>query len=644
MSQLDFMEVRRIAVRDCVIDHPGHYERKLKHLNKQKEGKKRLKMLAGNIEVPQSAFFDVLSSRPRNFSTSSRSQALSETIQLPREHYEPSMPIGGAGKTSARRSKSVRARQTSTLASDPLASEFEDPNLPSLRPMKLSTRPHQPMRPSAVSPIERSKRISELLQASTCPSREVGFLDVYSAYVKAFYSSASGDQLTEDEILTAMNQMHEIQFDVKRGLDRDEATSKMRELSEHLRALGGDEALEMIDSIMLSVIPRGLSQVSAHDIDMAERRIQRITSSLDSGKLEKMRGPIQFFLHLLATSRFDEGRFERYWDQLVLDKGLRVSTSMRIARLKFLDRVERRDEIVPMVQSAIDDPSTEHRTRLLNAAMVCFADMGRWDVVADIYGSLGRVSAPFPLDSPLSVLRIPGDVRSDRRTYTEIIPLLAFSGYVETALSVLNDMVSAGHTPFIREYMAIISGFASFGEPSGPTPAHTVPTDLFPEIEVYRIGRTRTSQRLENEAKYNDAINPFAKIWEKGAYAPIGQDVRSPTSPSQVSMAGERSVSDRNGQSEPTGWTRETLEFLFRGCMAVRPGGRGVDSPHVAPRAETAWNVLMAFSRVSRGDTDVVRAAWEAMDAKFSGKTGEKWVEWRMNSRLERVVGVLMAE
>ncbi|KAK4689864.1 hypothetical protein P7C73_g250, partial [Tremellales sp. Uapishka_1] len=44
----------------------GHYERKMKHLNKQKEGKKRLKRLAGNIDIPQAAFFDVLSSRPRS--------------------------------------------------------------------------------------------------------------------------------------------------------------------------------------------------------------------------------------------------------------------------------------------------------------------------------------------------------------------------------------------------------------------------------------------------------------------------------------------------------------------------------------------------------------------------------------------------
>lgn len=40
----------------------GHYERKMKHLQKQKEGKKRLRAMSiGNVELPQEAFSAVLS-------------------------------------------------------------------------------------------------------------------------------------------------------------------------------------------------------------------------------------------------------------------------------------------------------------------------------------------------------------------------------------------------------------------------------------------------------------------------------------------------------------------------------------------------------------------------------------------------------
>jgi len=37
----------------------GHYERKMKHLENQKEGKRRMKKI-GKIDLPQEAFFDVL--------------------------------------------------------------------------------------------------------------------------------------------------------------------------------------------------------------------------------------------------------------------------------------------------------------------------------------------------------------------------------------------------------------------------------------------------------------------------------------------------------------------------------------------------------------------------------------------------------
>lgn len=40
----------------------GHYERKLKHLVNQKEGKKRMKKV-GKVDLPQEAFYDILSTK-----------------------------------------------------------------------------------------------------------------------------------------------------------------------------------------------------------------------------------------------------------------------------------------------------------------------------------------------------------------------------------------------------------------------------------------------------------------------------------------------------------------------------------------------------------------------------------------------------
>jgi translation elongation factor EF-4 len=40
----------------------GHYERKMKHLENQKEGKRRMKKV-GRVDLPQDAFFDILSNK-----------------------------------------------------------------------------------------------------------------------------------------------------------------------------------------------------------------------------------------------------------------------------------------------------------------------------------------------------------------------------------------------------------------------------------------------------------------------------------------------------------------------------------------------------------------------------------------------------
>lgn len=40
----------------------GHYERKMKHLENQKEGKRRMKKM-GTVDLPQEAFFEILSNK-----------------------------------------------------------------------------------------------------------------------------------------------------------------------------------------------------------------------------------------------------------------------------------------------------------------------------------------------------------------------------------------------------------------------------------------------------------------------------------------------------------------------------------------------------------------------------------------------------
>lgn len=44
------------------ISRVGHYERKMKHLENQKESKRKMKRI-GSVDLPQDAFFDILSTK-----------------------------------------------------------------------------------------------------------------------------------------------------------------------------------------------------------------------------------------------------------------------------------------------------------------------------------------------------------------------------------------------------------------------------------------------------------------------------------------------------------------------------------------------------------------------------------------------------
>ena len=51
----------------CVLPtSSSHYERKLKHLNKQKEGKKRLRAMSfGRVQIPQESFIKLFDAKAK---------------------------------------------------------------------------------------------------------------------------------------------------------------------------------------------------------------------------------------------------------------------------------------------------------------------------------------------------------------------------------------------------------------------------------------------------------------------------------------------------------------------------------------------------------------------------------------------------
>ena len=65
MLPQDYMEVHQTYYCSFLFLNTiniGHYERKMKHLENQKEGKRRMKKI-GTVDLPQEAFFDILGNK-----------------------------------------------------------------------------------------------------------------------------------------------------------------------------------------------------------------------------------------------------------------------------------------------------------------------------------------------------------------------------------------------------------------------------------------------------------------------------------------------------------------------------------------------------------------------------------------------------
>lgn len=56
--------IRRGLITSLTYGSAGHYERKMKHLENQKESKRRMKRI-GSVDLPQEAFFDILSTKAK---------------------------------------------------------------------------------------------------------------------------------------------------------------------------------------------------------------------------------------------------------------------------------------------------------------------------------------------------------------------------------------------------------------------------------------------------------------------------------------------------------------------------------------------------------------------------------------------------
>jgi len=425
----------------------GHYERKLKHLNRQKEGKKRLKKLAGNIDIPQSAFFDVLSSRPRAFSTSARRLDQAGLV----DHFSAHLPNDLPPPT---------IDLSYTLRASPL-----------------------PFATSRLSTKERSEDLSELHRLIS-EEKPDGV-----AIVKMFDELSSSEPhshvFTTAEMTGIMRSLSKIDKHQQHLLRSKDA--KILKMHAELESLS-DKASRGLELALLQAVTRTVDASSATalaDIDsQMAAMFPRIPSKADERAMKRYRVCVNHILSLCAMAG-DTERFDK-WRSRIASLGQEEDSYSGLSSIALATKGGDVQAIITAFENlslSITDPS-EHII-LLNYTLWQLATRGHWHRVLPTLCHLAPdcSSINIPGVEMGSTLPVIEGSKPTAQTFSATMHALAYQGQFEAAMTVFRIMIEHGYQPHIAEYQSLFKGFARHGV-IPPTPAGRLASS-FPLFERY---------------------------------------------------------------------------------------------------------------------------------------------------------------
>ncbi|KAL7422375.1 Translation factor guf1 mitochondrial [Cryptotrichosporon argae] len=592
----------------------GHYERKMKHLNKQKEGKKRLKRLAGNIDIPQSAFFDVLSSRPRGLHTAAR-----------------------AGRPQ---SLAVFLRQLSTHShSDAFLPFLPACPAPSPPSAPNPTRTHPPLPPPHMTPHHRSRILSRAHALSTTPRSAVSAPAASAELYKLFtdlYLSSPTQQFTPPELAGLARAVHRLDRASPAG-----AAAKRERLETLLGALvdaAGPPATRPFRLARLAA-RRTRRHVSAADVTRAHELLARLFPRAphvaDTAGRQQFAAALNHVLYLCALA----GRpapFERAWARLV-EHGLAVDSHAHLARLMLAARTDRAspETVTAALAAAVARVNADAGAIVLvNYALLALAERGAWDGVVGIYTALCPAQTSLVADAATdtgaasqraSAFAYLDHLTPSRQTYALVLRVAVTRGDLAAALGVMGDMLGARpvHVPGVKEYASLFRGFARHVA-VGTGPAGPV-LDALPPLTTPRTAGALVGGVWAGARPY-DSVDAFT-----GNYATAGR-------------------------AHAAAWTSGALDDVFDSLLALVPTSTGAGAglgthAHVhadataggaeAPSRKALWDIVVAFARAGNGEPALLRDVWGRLERKFGPGNAEGWVGWAVDRRLARVVSAM---
>lgn len=555
----------------------GHYERKMKHLNKQKEGKKRLKSLAGNISVPQTAFYEVLSSRPRGFATCARRSAEGQ------HGMDAAIPLPPSGSNKPQEHD------------DWLLKYFP-------RSFDLNTPPPPLARPSLTSG-QRSSMMSNL-QSQTFKPDGWDSSEIFSDFTQLYLSSSS-PMFTSGELRNTALAVHTL--DRRAGRARKPAQDRLDTIYHARGDLVGPQGKLGLELPLLVSQARKRRQPSVIDLRRAQRHFNSLWASVPEGTKERQlyTMSVNHILYLSAIT-CDYASFEAWWERRHAD-GIPTDSYAHLARLIMVGkgRGKELDEMLPHLQTGLQVVQESDAIVLINCVLSMAAKENRMDILVMLWDalkwnvSLDEMNVPETALPP-ALFDLVASVHPDRYTYTIVAHALAARGDLTGSLEVLQMVVSSEMNLAVQDYLNLFHGFARYGViPSVPSGAAA---DAFPPLTDY-------------SNNFATVDNPWS-LREDGA---------------------ELAVKDPRWS---TLWTLESLHDLWPAFMSVSPPEGHKVVPR-APHHQWVFRTLLGWSRVTNGDPEAVAKAFIDMERKFGPGNPEGWVFWEESNRIRKVRDVL---
>lgn len=235
---------------------------------------------------------------------------------------------------------------------------------------------------------------------------------------------------------------------------------------------------------------------------------------------------------------------------------------------------------------------------LLDDALKIYSSMRNRDVV-DFKHLAPSSYPPGSIDVVSHITLPPPDIV----TYSSLVQSFAYRADLQRALQIMQDMVTPigpsptrSDSPSVQMFAHLFRGFASHGE----TPDDT-------SIDPLLL----TGQRVGS--------NAVARVDSLSALRNIGLEDSRPTLP----------------------WTYATLQSLTSAFLSLSPPPSSRHLPfagqRTAPSSKQLFWLILAFEKMSGGDSRVVLNVWERVVEVFEGEVGvqKRWRGFRVDKRLE---------